>query len=201
MRHLCLILTFLVVAKSSFGQQLNDSVIIYMENRVEVKIAAADYGQIPQAESLPQALESFQELLPDISDELSPAAEIIEFSPNNSFTIYPGDPKVTYLIKEGRASNTGYRDQAVIELDGFKIFITSADISNIADVPISFYLEQVIQMLPEASNQAKSLYFQCIDNEVQELTNKHHTNGRLDFLELNLGAGAGLVKDQWGGGS
>jgi hypothetical protein len=36
-----------------------------------------------------------------------------------------------------------------------------------------------------------------VNNEILELKSEDHTNGKIDFLELGLTAGAGLVKNNW----
>jgi len=61
------------------------------------------------------ALEAFLKVLSEIESQLSPSkAELVRFSVGNSLTIEPGDPKLTYLIKDGEARNTGFRDSVTL---------------------------------------------------------------------------------------
>ncbi len=144
------------------------------------------------------ALEEFQQLLPELKDQLSPTApELVKFMVTGTLTIEPGDPKYTYLITDGALRNTGYRDQAIITGDNYKILITAVDLAAVAKMPLAACLDKVIGLLPEGTRMSRSLYYQCVNDEIQELKHQHRTNGKLDFLELGLTAGAGLVKNDW----
>jgi len=180
------------------GQGMGDSVIIYIENRVELKVAVPDYTHLKTSNQVTKGLEEFLKRLPEISNQLSSsAADLIQYSVGNHLTIEPGDQKVTYMIKDGVTSNTGFRDKVIITGEKFVIFITTTDLLKISDISLSKCLERVIAELPEKASMSRSLYYQCAEDTVLELENMHHNNGRLDFLELNLGAGAGLVKNNW----
>jgi len=197
MKQLCLIFALSILPTYLYSQTIGDSVIVYVDNRLELNIAIPDYAELKSSDSVITALEAFLRVLPDVESQLSSSsAELVRFSVGKSLTIEPGDPKLTYLIKDGEASNTGFRDRVIISGEGFSIFMTTADLFMITDLPLIECLEKVIAMLPEKTAMSKSLYYQCIGNEVLELENKHRTN-RLDFLELHLGAGAGLIRNNW----
>jgi len=198
MKHLCLILAFSVIPIFGFCQNIGDSVIVFVDNRVEINVAIPDYYQLKSSDKVIVAMKEFIDILPDIKDQLSPgSADLVRFSVGSSVSVEPGDPKVIYLVKEGKLSNTGYRDLAVVSGDKFKIFITTSDLSKISDMSLSQCLEKVIDILPEKSNFAKSLYYECIDGKINALEDKNTNNGKTDFLEFSLGAGAGLVKSTW----
>jgi hypothetical protein len=97
-------------------------------------------------------------------------------------------------MKEGKLSDTGFRDQAVIVGDGFTISIITADISNVPDMDLVNCLEQVSTVLPEKIRWSKSIYYECIDNKVVLIEDK---NNEMDMLEISLGAGASLVRNTW----
>lgn len=198
MRLLCLIFAASILSSSLSGQAIGDSIIIYIENRVELKVAVPDYSNLQTPNQVTNGLEQFLELLPEVSSQLSSSSgDLIQFSVGNQLTLEPGDQKVTFMIKDGVTSNTGFRDKAIITGENFVIFITTTDLSRVSDIPLSECLEKVIAKLPDKANMSRSLYYQCVEDKVLELENKHHNNGRLDFLEINLGAGAGLVKNNW----
>ena len=46
MKQLCIILTISMLPTLGFGQFIGDSVIVYIDNRVEVKVAIPDYADI-----------------------------------------------------------------------------------------------------------------------------------------------------------
>jgi len=198
MKQLCLILAISTLSNYLSSQSLGDSVIVYIDNRVELNVAVPDYITLKSTDKVASALEEFQQKLPDIEGQLSPAApELVKFVVGGSITIEPGDPRYTYLITDGILRNTGYRDQVIITGDNFKILITTVDLATVAHLPLVACLEKVIMILPERTRMSKSLYYQCIDDQISELKDRHHANGKIDFLELGLTAGAGLVKNNW----
>jgi len=197
MKQLCLIFAISILPTYLFCQLIGDSVIVYVDNRLELNVAVPDYADLGSSDSVIMALAAFLKVLIEVEDQLSSSkAEMVRFSVGNSLTIEPGDPKLTYLIKDGEASYTGFRDRVIISGDEFSIFMTTADLLKISELPLIECLEKVIAMLPERTSMSKSLYYQCVDDQVLELEDKNRFN-RLDFLELHLGAGAGLVKNNW----
>ena len=198
MKQLCLISTIFITVLSVSAQGLGDSIIVYIDNRVELLVAIPDYENLKSSNLAPEALEQFIQLLPDLESQLSTTtAEEVTFSTSGTLTVVSGEEKVTYLIKDGRASNTGTRDKAIIQGDGFTMFINTTDLNQLSELPMVACLNQVIQLLPEKSRMSRSLYYQCVDNQVVVLENKHRTNGQLDHLEINFGAGAGLIRNDW----
>ncbi|GJM30721.1 MAG: hypothetical protein DHS20C17_33560 [Cyclobacteriaceae bacterium] len=200
MKQLCLILAISLLSHYLVSQSLSDSVIVYIDNRVELNVAIADYIKLKSSNKVISALDDFQMMLPDLEDQLSlTSAELLRFAVGGSVTIEPGDPKYTYLITDGTLRNTGYRDQAIITGDDFIILITTTDLTKITGFGLTECLQKVIEMLPESARMSKSLHYQCINQEVVPIENLNHTNGRLDFIELGLSAGAGLIKNNWVG--
>ena len=195
MKQLCLILTILILPTFGFGQFIGDSVIVYVDNRVEVKLAVPDYFALKSSHDAVQALENFIKVLPEIEDQLSAdAPELVKFSGGGALTVEPGESRVIYLQKEGAFSNTGFRDQAIVSGKDYTIMITATDLSMISDLPLLNCLNSVIAILPEKRSWSRSLYYECIAGNVKELEIK---NNEVDVLEINFGAGAGLVKNTW----
>lgn len=195
MKKLCLFLAITALPLAGFSQFLGDSVIIYVDHRVEINMAVSDYAQLKSSEKVLSALEAFLKLLPAIQDQLSEdSPESITYSVGSSLSVEPGDPKIIYLLKEGELSDTGFRDQAIIEGEGFRITITTTDLSKITELSLIDCLKNVSAALPQKRHWSKSLYYECIEGKVNELSTK---NNEFDFLELNFGAGAGLVKNNW----
>ncbi len=198
MKRLCLIFSISLISGNLICQSLGDSVIIFIENKVELKMAIPNYGQLSPTHEIRSVLREFQQLVSDMEDQLSPAsAELVRFTPGNSVTIEPGEPKYTYLISQETLRNTGYRDQVVITGENYIIFITSVDLINLVEMPLVACYDKVVNMLPESTKFSRSLYYQCIDGEMLELKNQHETNGKIDVLEIGLTAGGGLVENNW----
>jgi len=195
MKHLCLILAISVLPTLGFGQFIGDTVIVYIDNRVEIKVAVPDYINLKSSDKATAALKDFQRMIPGIENQLSSGiADLVKFSVGKTLTVEPGDPKVYYLIKDGELSDTGSRDRAIISGEGFTMFITTSDLLKIADLSLANCLEKAIAILPDKKNWSKSLSYECVNGKIRELEVK--TND-LDFIELNAGAGAGLVKSAW----
>ena len=104
MKQLCLILIISILPTYLYSQVIGDSVIVYVDNRLELNVAIPDYAELKTSDSVIIALETFLRILPEVESQLSSSkAEIVRFSVGNSLTIEPGDPKLTYLIKDGEA--------------------------------------------------------------------------------------------------
>ncbi len=195
MKQLCLIAAISILPTLGFGQFIGDSVIVYVDNRVEIKVAVPDYNDLKTSDSVVLALKEFKRIIPTLENQLSSgSADLVKFSVGSKLTIEPGDPKVIYLNKDGALTNTGSRDQVLVIGENFKIFIITSDISKLADIPLSNCFEKVIALLPEKVHSSRSLSYECINGNIKELENQ---NNKMDFLELQFGAGAGLVKSTW----
>lgn len=195
MKYLCLIFAISLLPTLGFSQPIGDSVIIYIDNRVEINIAIPDYHQLRTSNKVNEALQEFQSIMPQISMNLSAEKpEVIRYTNDKKVTVSPGDPTEIYLIKDGKMSDTGFRDKAIISGEGFRITITASDISNIADMPLLTCLSEVTAKLPKQRSWSKSLYYECIDGNVKVLEDK---NNEWDMLELSAGAGANLVRTTW----
>lgn len=194
MKQLCLILA-LLIPTLGLGQLIGDSVIVYVDNRVEVKVAVPDYIDLKSSNDAVSALKVFQSMLPGIENQLSSGtADLVKYSGGNSLTLEPGDPKIIYLIKEGELNNTGFRDRAILGGEGFTIFITTSDLSKIADLSLANCLEKAIAILPRKRNWSSSLSYECTNGNIKELEVRFND---LDQIELTAGAGAGLVRSTW----
>lgn len=195
MKQLGLLITAFMLTYQGFGQNISDSVVVYIENRVEIKIALPDYQEIKSSDKVTLALSKFLSLMEKIGNQFQAGVpERLLFSPDSSLILEPGDPKVIYLYNGDRLSNTGSRDIAIIKGENFKMIITTTDISKISELPLTECLEKVITMLPAKSRWSKSLYYECKDGKITLLVSK---NNELDMLEFNLGAGAGLIRNTW----
>ena len=195
MKQLCLIFTFLALPLLSFSQFIGDTVIVYVDNQVEIKVAVADYEELKKSDSVQLALNKFKAIIPKIADQFSSdRADIVMYSMDGNLTVEPGDPKIIFMNNDGQLSNTGFRDQAIITGKKYKIFITTTDISKLTELDLAGCMKDAVAKLPEQTHWPKSLSYECKDNNITELENK---NLEVDFLELQLGAGAGLIKGKW----
>lgn len=197
MKHLCLIFLLAFIPKIGFGQFTGDTVTVYVDNKVEIALAIPNYDNLRSPEQITEALTSFQEMIPRISSQLSDeAADLVKFEIGGELTVEPGEPKSVFLMKNGEMTNTGFRDKAIISGEDFKIIITASDLTVISGMTLDNCLQEIAKILPRKSSWSKSLYYEYINKKVSALEDQHKNNN-LDFIELSLGAGAGLVKNTW----
>jgi len=195
MKQLCLILTIIAIPILSHGQFIGDTVIVYVDNRAEIKAAVADYEDLKKTDSVQIALTNFKNLIFEIKDQLSSdQSDLVKYSIGGNLTVEPGDPKIIYLNNAGKLSNTGFRDQAIISGEKYKIFITTSDLSKLTDLDLANCIKNAIAKLPEQTHWPRSISYECKDDKITELENK---NNQVDLLELQIGAGAGLIKSNW----
>ncbi|GEM_PF-1040425 len=179
----------------AFGQFIGDTVIVYVENRVEMKISISDYDKLRSSNDVMEAVNEFSKLLAEVTSDPD-APEVVKYTPGGELTIEPGNPKTIYLMSNGKLTDTGFRDLAIIEDESVLIELTTTNLANISELPLGDCLGKVITLLPAKRSWSRNLYYECVDGNVRELGERHKHN-RLDFLELNVGAGAGLVKGNW----
>lgn len=195
MKHLYLILAILAFPILSHGQFIGDTVIVYVDNRAEIKVAVSDYEDLKKSDSVSIALTSFKNHIPEFTDQLqSEEADLVKYSIGKELTVEPGNPKIIYLNNDGVLSNTGFRDQVVISGEKYKIFITISDLSKLTDLDLADCMNNVIAKLPEQTHWPRSISYECKDDNITELENK---NNKVGFLELDFGGGAGLIKSNW----
>jgi len=195
MKRLCLFFLITIFPSLGMAKYMQDTIVVYVDNRVELKIALADFAETTLTSEIVSGLKEFESLLPDIMDQLNAdGPDLIKFSFGSSLTIESGNQKTIFLEKDGKMSNTGFRDQAFIEIEKSTIWITTTDISRITEWPISSCFENVVAELPDKIRWSKTLSYECIEGKVSELESK---NNEVDMLSLQAGAGAGLIKNQW----
>lgn len=195
MRLVCPILLVLIMPLSAFSQFTGDTIIVYIDQKVEVKIAVEDYAKESERQEIVKALVEFQQLLPQLKDQLNAdKADLIKISSDGTATIEAGKEKIVLLNKSGKLSNTGTRDEVQISSEHFNIFIVSSDIMNAEGLAFKSCMESAFAALPNKSSWSTSLYYECQDGKLTELERR---NNDLDFLEINLGAGAGLIRSKW----
>lgn len=195
MKQLCLILAIMTLSTLSYGQFIGDTIMVYVDNRAEIKVAISDYEDLKKSDSIQITLKRFKALIPQISDQLSSdKADLVKYSIGGKLTIEEGDSKLIYLDNNGDLSRTGIRDQAILNGDKYIIFITTTDLSKLTGLNLADCMKNAISKLPKQTNWPKSISYECKNSEIIELENK---NLEIDFLEIQLGAGAGLIRNRW----
>ncbi len=178
------------------AQQIPDSVIIFIENRVKVIIEIEDYAALNENNDALVIIKRFQAQIPNILDELQiDKSEIVTYTDDSLLTIEDGNSKKVFLMNESELVNTGIRDEAVLVYKGLRIIISTNNLNSISNISIADCLQTVFDSLPEKSIVSQSLYYQCIDSKVTKIPEKNTKNSTSDFIGLNVGTGASLLKN------
>lgn len=192
------IIALMMLPQKSLSQAIGDTLIFYVDQKVEVKISVHDYSNLRSKEQISEELRNFRYALPALKNALSSEQpEQLVFQSDGSVAIKSGDPTVIYQQGQGGLVSTGFRDRAVISREDFEITISSGDLSGTSDLALDDYFVRVINQLPSKTFRSRTLYFECVGEETKELSDQHITNPPGEFLEFELGAGGGLVKNNW----
>lgn len=198
-RALTMSFCFVLLPFLGKAQTIGDSLTMYIENRVELKITIDDYDHLRDSNDIVKELSAFQMHLKALTAQLSSDdADLVNYTPDSAITTEKVEKKNIFLIQNNEALNTGFRDKAILHLKNSTISLTTADLSKIDDLLLSNCVLQMVQKLPAKSRAATSLFFQCKNGEVSLLDNKTVAS-QLDAIELSFGAGASLLKNKWVG--
>jgi len=191
----------LLIPKVSKAQKISDTVNVYIDNRLEMKLVLEDY-ELLKIDSVrmatEQKLKQFQSAMGTIGKNLSiEKAELISISEKEEITVREDIQKEVYLLKDGELKNSGVRDQAVLKTKDVEIYLTAVDLSKAIDLNMESCLQQMVDSLPAKSRFSRSLYFECKDGKVTYIEDKTESLTNGDVLELSLGGGANLYKGYW----
>ena len=200
MRHLCLAITlmFTIYISNAADQAPGDTILIYLDNQVELKVALPDYAEYSNEHEAAEVLTKFLDHITGIKDQLDPEKpEIVEFIPGEKIVVKPGENAFVFLESEQGLSSTGYRDVAILKGEKVHITITTSDLSTIGEINFTDCINQLSGELPEKSRHSKTLGYEYKNEALSYSEALSQTNQPLDFLEFSIGAGGGLVRGQW----
>lgn len=197
MKKICIALILSALSVVGFAQQIKDSVIIYIDNRLEINLILEDYQLLKDSNNVAELLAKFQSHIPSIKDELqAERAEIVNFKAGKELSIEEDQAKSIFLIDGDQIKNTGIRDRAIIHTSVGTLYIIAQDLSKVEDLSLMDCFQKVKDLLPEKSRASKTLFFQCIDGTVTAIKEKERVNSYGDYIELGIGTGANLIKNQ-----
>lgn len=200
-RKLCLILLTVFAISSVQAQKfvgLGDTIVVYIDNRIEVKLSVADYSTFSEDHEAYKLLMEFQDLVPDISGRLdSESPDKVTFNGDDMLVVQKGDLNYQFLLSEQGISDTGFRDIAVLRNDNNYVKITTTDLSTLSDVQLQKCFEELISILPERKNNSYRAIFECNNGAITLLEDELSTGSSIDAVGLTTGTGAGLIKSTW----
>lgn len=195
------ILSILFILYSFIGsaQHMNDTIVVYIDNQLELQISIEDYDHLRDSNEISAVLTEFQTFLIEMSDKLnSETADFIKYNPDSSIVLEKGEQTTIFLIEKGKIRNTGSRDVAVIKLNKTIITLTARDLSAIEKISLADCYEKMLLLLPEKSRYSRKLYYQCNQGNITAIEEKNEINNLsgIDVIELNAGVGVSIVKNQ-----
>ena len=201
MRKVCLIILITLVVSGVKAQKftgLGDTIVVYIDNQVEIKLSVADYSTFNNNSEAYIILMSFQSLLPGISARLdSNAPEKVSYDGEDKLFVEPGDLKYQFLLDDNGIKDTGFRDVAILSNENTYVMITTTDLSKVSDLQLQKCFSDVITKLPQHRNNSYTAVYACSDGKVTLLEDELGLDASLDMLGLTAGTGASLIKNRW----
>ena len=201
MRKVCLILSLLALTASSHAQRLSDTLIVYMEERLEMRLILDDFIDLKEdsaKQSIRKILGDFQALLPQMDKALDPnVAEVLRFKGDEKISLSKGKDKVDFVLDGGALKNSGPRDLAILLHPLVRIELRTTNILDAVNMPIVAKFDEMLSRLPQKTRYAKTLGFSVKNDTMDILPEKLAKNSAGDYIELGVGAAANLYKGKW----
>lgn len=202
MRNVCLLVITIIIGLSNVQAQkftgLGDTIVVYIDNQIEIKISIADYSTFSENSESYKNLLSFQSLVPEVRSRLEPdLPDRVIYDIGDKLIVEKNDLNYHFLIDDGEVNDTGIRDLAILRSENSYVIITTTDLNNITDVQLENCLKGVISKLPQKKNNSFKAVYECNNGSVNLISNKVSQGASLDMLSLTGGAGAGLIKNKW----
>ena len=112
MRKVCLILITILGISNVQAQKfigLGDTIVVYIDNRVEIKLSVADYSTFNQNHETYKLLMDFQSIIPKIESRLDPEApDKVTYDGEDKLIVEPGDLNYRFLKGDDGIKDTGF---------------------------------------------------------------------------------------------
>ena len=201
MRKVCLILITILGLSNAQAQKfigLGDTIVVYIDNRVEIKLSVSDYSTFNDDHETNKLLVNFQSILPDITSRLDPdGPDKVTFNGDDKLVVESGDLQYQFILSDNEMRDTGFRDVAILTAENAKVIITTSDLSILSDLQVQKCIQDVILQLPPRQYHSRTLFYECKEGSVTSLDDLNRTNAHIDAIELTAGTGAGLIKSNW----
>lgn len=200
-----LILFTLLQQSYVFAQKttVKDSVTIYIDNQIEMLFEIDDFDLLRDSAAILKSLKSFEENLIHITTlegELKPEdSDLLTMMNNDELTSEIQEPKITYLRDGDLIKNTGIRDKAIIHSTNCLITVTVSDFRKTLNPNFQTAFLKLLPQLPKKSRSSHTIFYQYENYEMTSLKSKNRIDEGNDLIELGVGAGASLIKNQWVG--
>ena len=204
LKAICLI-GFISVSQISEAQneKVLDSVTVYINNQVEVLFEMKDYNLLRDSVDVLQTLKEFEESLQFLSvlkGELnSDKADLLTLNTGSKLTSEVLPSKNIFLRNGDTITNTGIRDEAILFSKNCIIKISAGDFREITNISFQDFFLKLLPELPIKSRISHTIFYHYQNDKMTSLESKNVVKGGRDLLEIGVGAGAGLIKNEWVG--
>ncbi len=173
---------------------LMDSIQINIDNELAVTISNCDYSKIK--DQLNTDLNQLMQIVIKDYDQFeSEKSYIIDYVPQSKLSFQPSD-KVEKIIFEKNKPRVDYKNQCRINSSNYNADIRFNKVESLVDTSNINDIIKVFDSLPDKNRHAYSYNFSIDGGKINSLKHLDHRNGDMDFISLEFGAGAGIVKNQ-----
>jgi hypothetical protein len=182
----------------SYGQDkpsFLDTLYINIENKTEVIIAAADYNKI--RDTVLSDLKFLQTLLrQDEEFKAINSTFNIVFQPNKSLTINPFEPIQKIVFQDDKQSKFLLNAKCKIIGDDYTITIFLNDPDDLFKDGIVEEINRTMNDLPKKNRLSYTFNYSVQNGELIHFEEFDNMNGMMDYLNLDFGMGANLIKNK-----
>lgn len=190
----------LIFSVKSYGQiapppVLMDSIYIHIENSLEITISNCDYSMIKEV---------FEKDLIQLSQILKQDTSLfgkfesysIDYVPQKKLSIKSANKDERIIFEGNKLKRSIYRNQCHINSGNYYADINFNDHNCITDTSNLNFIRRVFDSLPKKNRSVNSYHFRIANGQIKSLKNLDHKYGGMNVISLELGAGAGVVKNQ-----
>jgi hypothetical protein len=172
-----------------------DTIIIKTDYQLELTLNAHDFTGIiePFRKDVLMLRDIIQK---DSSAFLAYEHFIINYHPGEEISIKPEGEEERLVFEGGRLNKYHTLNRCIINAASYNADIRFNDLNILPGDSIMKIVGDVFDILPEKAHFAVTYHFKVENGQVKALPELEHVNGPYDALNLKIGAGAGIIKNQ-----
>lgn len=194
---LILVFLCLTLKTKAIEKTYLDTVKISIDNKVFISIATFYYRDLINDSAIFEDVAILQANISKIKSEI-PEYKVykIEYIPGKSMVIKEGENKKSYHVNKGVIEPYLFLNECVVTGNDYIMTINFLGIDDLIMCDLKAKLEQSFQQMPKKNKMATTYNYTFSDNKLSHLKELDKKNGAKDVLVLEVGIGAGMVKNQ-----
>ena len=172
-----------------------DSLNIRIENGMELFLATYDYATL--GDSIGKDLKIFQDILKQNQADIPENTSFsMTYRPGNMLIIKQSVPVKRIVLQNNQHLKSFFNNQCNIIGNNYTLLIRFNNIDDLLlEDPVT-KIKEALATLPEKNRLAHSYYFSYQENKLTHDKQLDKINGKTDFIDLKMGMGASLIKNQ-----